>query len=95
MWTHPEPNNFAATDGQLSMDWLDFEDEAEKVQHESALVALSQQFPEEEELVRDLYQQKLREFMPEATIRTFVSIFVTRDVKGTLKRLHREHPELH
>lgn len=68
----------------MNMDIIAFQNEAEKVQHESAMEALSQQFPEEEDLVRQLYLQKLKEYMPEATIRTFVSIFVVREIKGTL-----------
>lgn len=64
--------------------WIPFQDEAEKVQHESAMEALSQQYPADEHLVRRLYLEKLREYMPEATIRTFVSIFVVRDIKETL-----------
>lgn len=69
--------------------WISFQDEAEKVQHESALEALNQQFPDQEDLVGRMYQQKLQEFMPEASIRSFVSIFVTREIKGTLQRLNR------
>lgn len=69
--------------------WISFQDEAEKVQHESALEALNQQFPDQEDLVGRMYRQKLQEFMPEASIRSYVSIFVTREIKGTLQRLTR------
>lgn len=73
--------------GDLSFDY--FENEAEKVQHESAIEVLSEQFPEREAQVRTLYMQKLAELMPEATIRTFVSIFVIREIKETLNRNKR------
>ncbi len=72
------------------MDFVNFTNEAEKLLHESALEALSEQFPEKQGLVRALYRQKLEEFIPEATIRTFVSIFVTREVKGALKRMRSD-----
>lgn len=86
----PDPNNFEHLSGYQTMDLVDFTNEAEKVQHESAVEALSEQFPDKQGLVRALYRQKLEEFMPEATIRTFVSIFVTREVKGTLTRMKSE-----
>ena len=82
-----EHNHFPS--GYSSMNWIDFQDEAEKVQHESALQALSEQFPRQRNLVRALYRQKLCEFLPEARIRAFISIFIIREIKGTLKRMKR------
>lgn len=90
MLMHPYQNNLNYLNGYQGMEFVDFANEAEKVQHESAVEALSEQFPEKAGLVRALYRQKLEEFMPEATIRTFVSIFVTREVKGALNRLQSE-----
>lgn len=90
MLRHPYQNYLEYLDGYQGMDFVKFADEAEKVQHESAMEALSEQFPEKEGLVRALYRQKLEEFMPEATIRTFVSIFVTREIKGALSRMQSE-----
>lgn len=88
MATLQEPHRPVSHQNIDRLAWISFQDEAEKVQHESALEALNQQFPDQEDLVGHLYRQKLREYMPEATIRTFVSIFVSRDIKGTLS--HRE-----
>lgn len=90
MLMHPYKNTFEYLDGYQGMNFVDFTDEAEKVQHESAMEALSNEFPDQEPLVRALYRQKLEEFIPEATIRTFVSIFVTREIKGALNRMQSE-----
>ncbi|MHB1398742.1 MAG: three-helix bundle dimerization domain-containing protein [Trichloromonadaceae bacterium] len=90
MLMHPYQNNLDYLNGYQGMEFVDFANEAEKAQHESAVEALSEQFPEKQGLVRALYRQKLEEFMPEATIRTFVSIFVTREVKGALNRLQSQ-----
>ncbi|BCR06814.1 hypothetical protein DESUT3_38830 [Desulfuromonas versatilis] len=65
-------------------DWLDVNDEAEKVQHESAIEALGEQFPEFRRVIRPMYLQALHELSPQARIRAFISIFVIREIKGKL-----------
>lgn len=90
METSRDPHRYMSQQHSDPMAWIAFQDEAEKVQHESAMAALQEQFPEKGNLVRQLYLQKLREFMPEASIRNFVSIFVSREIRGTLLRLQKE-----
>lgn len=64
--------------------WFLFEDEGEKSQHESALARLIESFPDQRDQVHRLYVETLREFAADATIRSFLSIFVIREVKGAL-----------
>ena len=65
---------------------VEFYDEAEKTQHESALQALIADFPDQENQVCELYLRKLEDYLPEATIRTFVSIFVVREIRIALEK---------
>lgn len=63
-----------------------FQDELEKSQHEDAINRLCQQHPEQCDLIRDSYLENLGPMIGDASIRTYLPIFVSRKVEEELKR---------
>ncbi len=68
------------------MGHIDFQDDIEKNQHEEAINRLCEQYPEQQELVRSNYLAELEPLMADASIRTYLPIFVSRKVKDNLDR---------
>ena len=63
-----------------------FQDELEKDQHEDAINRLCQQHPQHQEFIRNSYLQNLKPLINEATIRTYLSILVSRKVQAMLDK---------
>jgi hypothetical protein len=72
---------------QKIMEIVDFADQGEETQHARAIEHLCLEFPEYREIVPCLYEGRLLELMPEAKIRQYVSIFITRELRETLSPL--------
>ena len=62
-----------------------FQDPAEKIQHQRALERLCEEFPEIREKLPELYEQVYSELAPGATIRTYISIFISRELRENLR----------
>lgn len=67
---------------------IPFKDEIEKSQHEEAINQLIEEFPEHRDLVRVSYLENLQHLIIDATIRTYLPIFVSRQVKDFLGSRH-------
>ena len=65
-----------------------FQNELEEQQHEAAIDRLCDEYPEQSELIRQNYYQNLAPLLSDATIRTYLPIFVSRKVKDTLENIH-------
>lgn len=61
------------------------QDPAERIQHQRALENLCEEFPEIREKLPDLYEKIYSELAPDATIRTFISIFISRALRENLR----------
>lgn len=61
-----------------------FKNELEEKQHEEAIKALCQEYPEKCQSIRKNYLDTLEPLILDAQIRTYLSIFVTRKVKALL-----------
>jgi hypothetical protein len=61
------------------------QDPVEKVQHQRALENLCEEFPEVRERLPELYEEIYSELAPGATIRTFISIFISRELREKLR----------
>ncbi len=68
-------------------------DEAEKTKHEDAIHRLSQEFPDKADFIRSSYLEVLERVAPEATIRTYLTILITREVKTLLRIQALTEPE--
>lgn len=67
------------------MSQINFQDEIEKNQHEEAINRLCEQFPNQQDAIRASYIENLEPMIADATIRTYLPIFVSRKVKSTLE----------
>lgn len=67
------------------MSQIDFQDETEKNQHEEAINRLCDQYPNQQDAIRTSYLENLEPMIADATIRTYLPIFVSRKVKDNLK----------
>lgn len=70
------------------MSRIDFQDEIEKNQHEEAINRLCEQFPNQQDMIRSSYLENLEPLIADATIRTYLPIFVSRKVKSALERFN-------
>jgi len=61
-----------------------FQDDREKGQHEDAINQLCQEFPGQEDSVLNCYWDHLAQFTGQATIRTYLTILVSREVRKYL-----------
>lgn len=68
------------------MDSTLFQNDVEKNQHENALQALCDQFPEQSQSIRINYAEQLAQRLPQATIRSYLPIFISRDIERTINR---------
>ena len=68
-------------------------DEAEKTKHEDAIYRLCQEFPDKADFIRSSYLEVLERVATEATIRTYLTILVTREVKTLLRIQELTQPE--
>gem|GEM_PF-3384967 len=64
---------------------IDGQDPAEKIQHQRALENLCEEFPEVRERLPELYEKIYSELATDATIRTFISIFISRELRENLR----------
>jgi hypothetical protein len=60
-------------------------DETEKTQHEDAIHRLCEEFPDKVDFIRRSYLEVLERVAAEATIRTYLTILITREVKTLLR----------
>ncbi|SHJ17362.1 Protein of unknown function [Malonomonas rubra DSM 5091] len=67
------------------MGHIDFQDDIEKNQHEEAINRLCEQFPGQQDQVRKNYLANLEPMIADASIRTYLPIFVSRKVKDYLE----------
>ncbi len=67
------------------MDTILFKNDVEKNQHENAIEVLCDQFPDRCGLIRTRYEKQLSEILPEATIRSYLPIFITRRIRHQLE----------
>jgi hypothetical protein len=79
-----EPGRFSKFLG--IMDKSIFQDELEKTSHEDAIRRLCQEHPGQEEFIRKSYMELLEPLILEATIRTYLAIFVSRDVEAMISK---------
>jgi hypothetical protein len=61
-----------------------FQNDQEKTNHEDAINRLCQEYADREEFIRDNYMGMLDEYVPQATIRTYLPIIISREVKSLL-----------
>lgn len=62
-------------------------DDAEQKRHDAAVDLLCSQYPHFKEGVPALYRQRLSDFPEEITIRSYLPIFISRQVKQEIERL--------
>ena len=67
------------------MDSIMFENDVEKNQHEGAIEMLCEQFPGQCGQIRVSYVEQLSEILPEATIRSYLPIFIARRIKRDIE----------
>ncbi len=67
------------------MDASLFKTTAEKTQHENAIRSLCEQNPDYCDQIRINYEEQLKQLLPEAHIRSFLPIFISRQVRQTLE----------
>ena len=65
-----------------------FLDEVEKNQHEAAISRLCDEYPAKCEFIRKSYLENLEPMIADASIRTYLPIFISRKVKDTLENTH-------
>lgn len=65
-----------------------FQDETEKYQHEEAMSRLCAEFPEQKEQISRSYRENLKHLISDASIRTYLPIFVSRKVRDGLRKKH-------
>ncbi len=66
-----------------------FQDDREKTQHLEAINRLCQEFPGKEDFVQQCYWEFLAPLITQATIRTYLTILVTREVRMFLSKNKR------
>lgn len=57
----------------------------EKAKHEEAIERLCSEFPDRSDFVRSCYLEVLGKVATDATIRTYLPVLITREVKTLLK----------
>jgi hypothetical protein len=65
-----------------------FQDDIEMHQHEEAIDRLCNEYPDQCELIRENYLKNLEPLIADASIRTYLPIFVSRKVKNGLENNH-------
>lgn len=70
------------------------EDDNEKRQHEDAILKLCQEHPDDMDFIRSKYLEILNLVWPDATIRTYLTILITREVKALLKIQELTNPTM-
>lgn len=60
-------------------------DETEKAKHEAAILALCQEFPGQVNFIRRSYLEVFERIAAEATIQTYLTILITREVRTLLR----------
>ncbi len=65
-----------------------FRNEVEAKQHEEAVSSLCQLYPQQCEFIQQRYEELLAPLIAEASIRTYLPIFISRQVSGLLEREH-------
>lgn len=65
-----------------------FQDDVEKNLHEEAIKRLCDQYPGQQALIRKHYLENLEPQIANATIRTYLPIFISRKVEQSLKKTH-------
>ena len=63
---------------------FNFATDTEKNQHESAIEQLCGEYPQQSGNIRLLYEEELAEMMSDATIRSYLSIFISRKVRSKI-----------
>ena len=66
-------------------------DASEKQKHEEAIEMLCEDYPAQKEFIRETYSEILERVSPEARIRTFLTILISREVKALLKMRELTH----
>lgn len=67
------------------MDSAMFENEVEQNQHEDAIETLCEQYPNQCSRIRLSYEQQLTAILPEATIRSYLPIFISRSIRRSIE----------
>jgi hypothetical protein len=70
-----------------------FLDEAEKAKHRDAIHRLCEEFPDKVDFIRHSYLEVLERVAAEATIRTYLTILITREVKTLLRIQELTQPD--
>jgi hypothetical protein len=70
------------------MDQILFQDDIERHQHEEAIKLLCDEYPDQCELIQKNYLENLTPLIADASIRTYLPIFVSRKVKNGLENKH-------
>ena len=60
-------------------------DEAEQIKHEEAISRLCEEHPAQSDFIRRSYLEILERVSPDATIRTYLTILITKEVKALLR----------
>lgn len=63
-----------------------YQDELDQANHEDAMRRLCQEHPDWDNFIRQSYMQLLRPLITEATIRTYLPIFISREIKEMISR---------
>lgn len=63
------------------MDPALFQNDVEKNQHENALEALCDRYPDRRDEISSAYEQQLTEQLPDAAIRSYLPIFITKKIE--------------
>lgn len=64
---------------------MPFKTDAERHQHEHAVEALCEEFPDQCPLVRASYRERLQQSLADASIRTYLPIFISRQIRQRLR----------
>lgn len=68
------------------MDKNIFQDELEKTSHEDAIKRLCQEYPGRDQFIQETYMELLEPLISEATIRTYLAIFISRQIKAMISK---------
>lgn len=63
------------------MDIALFQNDVEKSQHENAIESLCEQYPDYCMQIRLKYEEELTKLLPQAKIRAYLPIFISRDIR--------------
>jgi len=70
------------------MDQELFQNDIERSQHEEAINYLCDEFPQQCDLIRTSYLETLQPLLADASIRTYLPIFVSRKIRNYLDNFH-------